>query len=183
MSDSATTPHAKDGKRKNPMLTILIIMSSIALVLSILAYRKGVALDGAKEGLSLLIQVGPILIPAFILAGMASKLIPQEQLGQWLGQDSGFKGLALGTAAGALAPGGPFVLFPVLAVLLKAGTGVGVVTAFVTSWALLGVHRILAFELPLMGWRYTLCRIAASAVFPVLIGFLSQQLWNRLGPA
>ncbi len=183
MSQSSHPPKSEKGQQRNPMLPMMIIMSSLALVLSILAYRKGVALEGAKEGVSLLIKVGPILVPAFILAGMASKLIPQEQLGQWLGQDSGLKGLALGTAAGALAPGGPFVLFPILAVLLKAGTGVGVITAFLSSWALLGMHRVLAFELPLMGWRYTLCRLAASAVFPIVIGFLSQEMWNRLGPA
>lgn len=164
------------------MLMVVIVMSTLALVLTALAYRKGLALEGAKEGVNLLVQVGPILIPAFILAGMATKVVPQEQLGQWLGHDSGLRGLAVGTVTGALTPGGPFMLFPILAVLLKAGTGVGVITAFLTSWSLLGIHRILAFEMPLMGWRYTLCRLIASAVFPIVIGFLSQQVWERLGP-
>jgi uncharacterized membrane protein YraQ (UPF0718 family) len=86
----------------------------------------------------------------------------------------------IATAAGALAPGGPFILFPILAVLLQKGASIGAVTSFVTSWALLGLHRIAAFEVPLLGWRFALVRVASSLVFPVVIGAVAQLLWSRV---
>jgi uncharacterized membrane protein YraQ (UPF0718 family) len=160
---------------------MVLVMTVLALSVSAVAYRHGVAREGLIAALKLLGSVGPILIPAFMLAGMAAVLVSPESLARWLGQDTGARGLLLGTAAGALTPGGPFVAFPLLAVLLKSGASVGVVTAYVTSWALLGVHRLAAFELPILGWRFALCRFAASLLFPVVIGWLAQLLWGWIG--
>ena len=157
----------------------MIVIIVLALALAALAWHRGVAKEGLVSGAKLLWDIGPILIPAFLLAGMASVLIPAEALARWLGEGSGLRGLAVGTATGALAPGGPFILFPLLAVLLQKGASVGVVTAFMTSWALLGIHRIAAFEVPLMGWRFTIVRVVVSAVFPMVIGGLAQLVWTR----
>ncbi|MBN2141070.1 MAG: permease [Desulfovibrionaceae bacterium] len=161
------------------------IMLALALLASFLAFRKGpdLALEGLKDGGGMLLDILPILIPAFILAGMMTKVVPPDLLGRWLGQESGLRGLLTGTLAGALAPGGPFVLFPILAVLLKAGASAGAVMAFLSSWALMAAHRTLIFEVPIMGWRFTLCRLAASLVFPILIGLVGQLLWDRAAGA
>jgi uncharacterized membrane protein YraQ (UPF0718 family) len=114
---------------------------------------------------------------------MATVLVSPESLARWLGQDTGARGLLLGTAVGAITPGGPFVAFPLLAVLLKSGASVGVVSAYVASWALLGLHRVAAFELPILGWRFVVCRFLASLAFPVLIGWVAQVLWVWVGRA
>jgi uncharacterized protein len=79
-------------------------------------------------------------------------------------------------------PGGPFVAFPLLAVLLQGGASVGAVTAYLSSWALLGLHRVIAFEIPILGWRFVAGRLVASLVFPVVIGWLAQVLWDRARP-
>jgi uncharacterized membrane protein YraQ (UPF0718 family) len=170
---------ARPGNMRSAMFVIVLI----ALALTLLAHQRGVARDGALAGGKLLLQVGPVLLPAFLLAGMASVLVPADTLARWLGTDSGVRGLLIGAGAGALSPGGPFILFPVLAVLLEKGASIGVVTAFVTSWALLGMHRIAAFEAPLLGWRFALVRVAASLVFPVVIGGIAQAIWDRVAPA
>lgn len=159
----------------------MLVISVLALTLTYFAHRRGLAWQGMLTGGKLLWQVGPVLLPAFLLAGMASVLVPADTLAGWLGAESGARGLVIATGAGALAPGGPFILFPVLAVLLEKGAGVGVVTSFVTSWALLGLHRIAAFEVPLLGWRFALVRVISSCVFPVMIGALAQLLWTRVG--
>ena len=97
-----------------------------------------------------------------------------------MGGDTGLRGLLVGTAAGALTPAGPFLAFPLLAVLLKSGASIGAVTAYLTAWALLGVHRVAALEIPILGWRFALVRYIASLGAPVVIGFLAQLLSTKL---
>ncbi len=157
------------------MLPILVI----AVVFTAYAYHRGLAKEGLVAGGKLLLQVGPVLIPAFMMAGMAAVLVPTELLAKWLGASAGLRGLLIGTAAGALMPGGPFVLFPILAVALHGGVSAGVTVSFLSSWALLGIHRIAAFEVPIMGWRFTLIRVAASAAFPIVMGALADLLYSR----
>ncbi len=108
---------------------------------------------------------------------MVEQILPRDILADILGRDSGLRGLLLGTLAGAVMPGGPFVLFPILAVLLKAGAGVGPLVAFLSSWALLGFHRLIIYEAPILGWKFALCRMAASLIFPVIIGYFADLTW------
>jgi uncharacterized membrane protein YraQ (UPF0718 family) len=158
------------------MLAMMFLLAAIA---TLVAARRGVVKTGMMESVKLLVQVGPVLLPAFILAGMMSVVLTPDMLTRWLGQEAGARGLAVGTIAGALTPGGPFVAFPLLAVLLDGGASVGAVTAYLSSWALLGMNRVLAFEIPILGWRFVLCRVLASAAFPAVIGAVAQLLWAR----
>jgi uncharacterized membrane protein YraQ (UPF0718 family) len=111
---------------------------------------------------------------------MVSVLISPETIAQWLGREAGLRGLLVGTVAGALTPAGPFIAFPLLAVLLKGGASVGAVTAYLTAWALLGVHRVVALEIPILGWRFALVRYVASLAIPVVTGSLAQVLSTKM---
>jgi uncharacterized membrane protein YraQ (UPF0718 family) len=159
---------------------MLLVMTGLALASLLLAHRQGVLREGFDQTLTLLLQVAPVLIPAFLLAGMVSVLVSTELLSRWLGAESGWRGLLIGTAAGALTPGGPFLAFPLLAVLLKGGASIGAVTAYLSSWALLGIHRMLAFEIPILGLRFVVVRTLASLAVPALIGWMAQALWERV---
>ncbi len=158
----------------------IVIVLSLTLIATAFAVRQGVAREGASEALKLILQVGPVLLPAFVLAGMMSALISTDMIAQWLGREAGLRGLLAGTLAGALTPAGPFVAFPLLAVLLKGGASVGAVTAYLTAWALLGVHRVVALEIPMLGWRFALVRYLASLAVPVVTGFIVQVLWTKV---
>jgi uncharacterized membrane protein YraQ (UPF0718 family) len=171
-------PAEQPSKRKGPSPMILVL-ATLALIATALAFQRGVARHGFAETGKLLLQMGPVLLPAFVLAGMMTALVSPDTITQWLGREAGLKGLLVGTAAGALTPGGPFIAFPLLAVLLKGGASVGAVTAYLTSWALLGLHRVVAFEIPILGWRFVVVRLAVSFLAPPLIGFLAQLLTTR----
>ena len=45
--------------------------------------------------------------------------------------------------------------------------------ALLTAWSVYAVHRVLAFELPMMGLRFVLFRIAISLALPFVAGFLT----------
>lgn len=159
---------------------MLFVLLSLAAVATAFAFHKGVAREGFLESGKLLLQMGPVLLVAFVLAGMFSVLVSPDAIGNWLGRDAGFRGLLVGTLAGALTPAGPFVAFPLLAVLLKGGASVGAVAAYLTAWALLGVHRVAALEIPILGWRFVLVRYLVSLAAPMVIGFLAQLLSSKL---
>ncbi|MDD3816304.1 MAG: permease [Desulfocapsaceae bacterium] len=158
------------------------IILLLVFALAIFAYIKDPALvlEGLKAGGKLFQEILPTMVLAFIGAGLVSVLLPRELMSRWLGEQSGLQGLMIATLAGALTPGGPFVQFPIVAALFKAGAGVAPLTAYITAWSVLGVNRLLVYEVPMLGWKLSLARIAASLVFPMIIGLLTRFLWTRL---
>jgi len=154
----------------------------LVFALTTFAYLKDPALvpEGLKAGGKLFQEILPTMVLAFIAAGLVSVLLPRELMSRWLGEQSGLRGLMIATLAGALTPGGPFVQFPIVAALFKAGAGVAPLMAYITGWSVLGVNRLLVYEVPMLGWRLSLARMAASLVFPMIIGLLTRFLWTRL---
>lgn len=163
------------------MLVPTLVMGVLALVLLYLGYRNGEGqhLIGLKRGVNMTIQIMPLLICAFIVAGMVQVLLPQELLARWIGGESGLRGILVGTVAGGLAPGGPYVSLPIVAGLLRSGAGVGTMVAFLTGWSLWAVSR-LPMEIGILGWRFTFIRLACTFIFPPLAGLLAQSLFGNV---
>ncbi len=161
------------------MLIPTIVMGVLAIVLVFIAYNRGGGehILGLKSTGNMLIQLVPLLIFALIVAGMVQVLTPQEMISKWVGAESGFRGLLIGTAMGGFTPGGPFVSMPIAAGLLRAGAGIGTMVAFITAWSLLAVAR-LPLEIGVMGWKFTLIRLACTFFFPPIAGLIANRLFS-----
>lgn len=161
------------------MLIPTIIMGVIAVVLLYLGYQKGGGehILGLKAAGSLLVQIIPLLIFAFIIAGMMQFLIPQEIIARWIGAESGFRGLLIGSVIGGFMPGGPMTSLPVAAGLLRVGANVGTMVAFLTGWSLLAVTR-MPLEIGLMGWKFSLIRLACVFFFPPIAGLIANKFFS-----
>ena len=135
------------------MLIPTLIMAVLAIVLLAIGYIKGggLHLTGMKTGLKMTGEIMPLLVFAFLVAGMVQVLLPAELISKWVGTESGFKGILIGTVTGAIAPGGPYVSLPIAAALLKSGAGIGTMVAFLTGWSLWAVSR-LPLEIGILGW-------------------------------
>jgi len=168
-----------DKKRSSGMLIPTIVMAVIAIVLLILGFFRGQGehITGLKSGLQLTIQVLPLLIFAFIVAGMVQVLVPREALARWIGTESGIRGIMIGTVAGGLSPGGPYVSLPIMAVLLQSGASIGTTVAFLTGWSLWAVAR-LPMEVGILGWKFTLVRLVSTFFFPPIAGLIAQALFG-----
>ena len=156
-----------------------IIMAVLALILLFVGYQRGQNqhLAGLKSSLSMTGQILPLLIFAFIVAGMVQVLIPRETLARWVGAESGWRGILIGTVAGGLMPGGPYVSLPLAAGLLRAGAGVGTMVAFLTAWSLWAVSR-LPMEFGILGVKFTLIRLACTFFFPPIAGLIAQTFFS-----
>jgi uncharacterized membrane protein YraQ (UPF0718 family) len=161
------------------MLIPTIIMGGFAIVLLFMGYQKGQGqhITGMKLALNMTYQMLPLLVFALIVAGMVQVLLPRELLSKWVGAESGIRGILIGTVAGGLSPGGPYVNLPIAAGLLRSGANVGTMVAFLTGWSLWAVSR-LPMEVGILGWKFTLIRIASTFFFPPIAGLLAQTFFG-----
>ena len=156
-------------------------MGVIALALLIIGYYKGGGehIIGLKSGGSLLLQILPLLIFAFIIAGMIQVLVPTELVSKWVGEESGIRGVFIGTVVGGLMPGGPFVSLPIAAGLLRVGASLGTMVAFMVAWSLWAVSR-MPLDIAILGWQFTLIRLACTFFFPPIAGLLANALFPNV---
>ena len=164
------------------MNKLFFVLLGLVVVLAALAYLKSpaTAARGATDAVRLLVNIFPMIAVGFLLAGFITVLLPPDLVAEWAGEGSGLKGLLVGTVAGMFAPGGPYIQFPVVAGIWKAGAGLGPVTAYVSAWSLLAVHRAVMYEGPILSWRFTAARLLVCVTLPPLIGFLAEQVYRRL---
>jgi uncharacterized membrane protein YraQ (UPF0718 family) len=167
--------------RKGMLTPSFLVMFVLAAILTVVAWQRGpdLAREGFGAAWGLFWFILPNLVVGLILGGMIQVLLPRELVAHWAGEGSGLRGLAIATVAGAITPGGPFVQFPVVASLWKAGTGIGPITAYVSAWSLLGFQRILVYEGPILGWRFVLARVAVALTMPIVAGYATAWLFRR----
>ena len=156
-----------------------LLVWGLAVAAAIYAANRGLFWQGVRESGTLFQDVFIRIAGALILAGFLQILVPSELIGKLLGHEAGWRGIVMGWLLGIFAPGGPFVSFPILAVLLAKGASLAPIFAFLTSWSLLGIFRILTWELPFFGWNVVVARILISFWIPLLVGFLTRFFIHR----
>jgi len=160
--------------------SLLMIAAAVIAVIAVYFKSPKAAETGVGAGLSLMVEIAPRMIAAFTLAGLVQTIVPQETIVRWMGHGSGYRGLMVGMTLGSVTPGGPMTHFPVIASLYKVGVGVGPLVAYLTAWSLLGMQRIIMWELPFLGAKVVAIRFAVSLVFPFLAGWFCEMIWNKL---
>jgi len=110
---------------------------------------------------------------ALVAAECIGRLLPRDEVAALLGAHAGVGGTLFASVVGGFLPGGPMVAFPLAIALFRAGATQAPLVALITAWSLLAVNRTLLFEVPLLGTRFTLSRIAVSAPLPILAGLIA----------
>ena len=151
--------------------TIILFLIALGLLFIALRRRDGAHIRGAQVGWKTLKSTLPLLIVAFVIVGYVNVLEPQSLVQNWIGPGTGMRGVLVGTAAGMLLPGGPYVVFPLIAAIYHSGAGLGPTLAMITSWAALALLTV-SFELPFLGWRFTVIRIGIGLSTPLLVGLV-----------
>jgi uncharacterized membrane protein YraQ (UPF0718 family) len=157
----------------------LLVLSAVVAALAWIAYARGgedLLRRGLADGGVLLYRYALLIVVSFLAAGLASALVPQQWVAQAFGVESGLRGILLATAVGVVTPAGPFVSIPIAAVMIRSGASAGPVVAFLAGWALLALHRFVAWEVPLLGWRFALLRYATCLVLPPIAGLIARAV-------
>lgn len=163
------------------------LFAGLTMVLGALCYvLRGpeVLFDRMVEELGFLAVIAPRIGAALVIAGFVQVLVPRDLVARWLGSRAGLKGIIIASVAGGLTPGGPMTSFPLLVALFASGAHRGSLVAYITGWSLLGVQRVLVWELPLMGSEFVLIRVLACLPLPILAGILAARInFAWAGPA
>jgi uncharacterized membrane protein YraQ (UPF0718 family) len=157
------------------------VLAIVAVALAIIAWDQGgteLVIAGLRSGGAILLSVIPLLIAAFLTAGLIQALVTRETVSRWLGSESGWRGIALACLGGALIPGGPYAYYPIAAALLQTGAGVGVLVAFVSAKNLWSFSR-LPVEFALLGPNLTIIRFVVTLAIPPLLGFIAETLFGK----
>ena len=156
--------------------TLLVLTLVVAALCWVAWLRGGEELlrRGLADGGFLLYRYALLIVVSFLAAGLASAVLPEEWVQRSLGAESGLRGLALATAMGVVTPAGPFVSIPIAAVMIRSGAGAGPVVAFIAGWSLLALHRFIAWEVPMLGWRFAALRYGSCLVLPLIAGMIAR---------
>jgi len=148
-----------------------LILWIIASGLMVFAWRRGrkTFRQGGASTWESISQNAAVLILAFILVGYVAVLSPTELVKTWIGPASGWKGIVIAELVGLFLPGGPYVVFPLIAVLYQSGASLPAVITLVTSWSTAALLTV-SFELPFMGLRFTLIRWGLGLLIPLIAG-------------
>lgn len=169
-------------KRKSMFTPSFFVFLGLAVLSALICwYFRGYATleESFMTTLELLVTVSPQLVLGVVVAGFVYVLSPREKVALILGRQSGMKGLVLASAFGAVMPGGPFASFPIVYALSRAGADIGALIAFLVAWAAVGVHRLLIWEVPFMGFEFAALRLVASLPLPIIAGLFARALLHR----
>ncbi|TYP58832.1 permease [Thermosediminibacter litoriperuensis] len=115
------------------------------------------------------------LLPAFLgvlsLVGLVLTVLNPDVISRLIGAETGFKGMMLTSAIGAvtLVPG--FVAFPLAASLLERGAGIMQLAVFISTLMMVGVVT-LPLEISYFGRKEAFLRNAMAYLFSFLVAFI-----------
>jgi len=158
---------------------------SLAIAAAALCYvLKGEAafMRGLWADFEIIETMAPRFLLGLLLVGFLTVLAPREAVARALGAGSGLKGLFIAVGAGALLPGGPWVIMPLTLAIARAGADAGACVAFVVAWGTLGLNRMLVWELPFLGFEAAGLRWLAAAPLPILAGLAIRRFLPMTAP-
>lgn len=166
------------------MIFAAVLVWAIVLVLAFFVWRRegkpGLALaggDALKTAKGLMLRLPCALLAASFLI----QIVPVEALSHLIGPQSGTFGIVLAAAIGGFLPGGPMTSFPIAIVFQQGGAGLPQLVALISGWSIFAFHRLLAYEAPIMGWRFVALRSVSCFLLPILAGLLAELVVLALG--
>jgi uncharacterized membrane protein YraQ (UPF0718 family) len=161
------------------MIAAAIAIWTIVAAVAVMVFRRqgtpGLVAAGRSavdQGRALMIRL-PL---ALLAASFLMQVLPLEALVDIIGPQSGVLGISVAAVIGGLLPGGPMTSFPIALVILQGGAGVPQIVALIAGWSVFALHRVMAYEAPIMGWRFVALRLVASLGLPLAAGLLAQGL-------
>jgi uncharacterized membrane protein YraQ (UPF0718 family) len=159
-------------------LTILIMLVGGAVFTAFLRGRGALVVEGLRRGYRSLMSMWWRVLMGIALAGFVQTLIPKAVIAEWIGPRSGVIGILLGSLAGMVLTGGPFVVIPIIASIYTAGAGAGPIIALLTAANLTRIQSLFVMEMPFFGSRISVSRYMICLFVPPIIGLVGSVLFR-----
>ncbi len=114
-----------------------------------------------------------------LTAAFLTILLPRETVSRWVGADSGLKGILVSAFAGIILPGGPYTIFPIAGAFVAMGADIAAAVTLITSWTLIGLNRVVTWEMPFLGFDFVAWRWIAALPLPIVAGLFVRAIEKR----
>lgn len=141
------------------------------------------AAESVVLGTNSLVRISLLLLSGIFLGSLAGTFLPRNVIARVLGKESGFNGILLGTLFGAVMPGGPYVLFPVLAALYSSGAGIPPMVAMIFAWSCIALTRIpmeLGYLSVVDGQKIIWLRVLLGIPLPLIAGLMAGAIVSTI---
>jgi uncharacterized membrane protein YraQ (UPF0718 family) len=152
---------------------ILLFVNLVLLIAFPTLGLKSFSLTGQN-----LLEMLSIIPPVFILLGLLDVWVQRETMIKWMGEKSGFKGMAIAFFLGSAAAGPLYAAFPIAGVLLKKGSKLSNVLIFIGAWSTTKIPMLL-FEASSMGWKFMVTRFVVDLFGIAAIAFITEKAMNK----
>lgn len=149
------------------LITVLITLFNREIGMKIFI----IAEDSLKQMLG-------VLPPVMLLLGLMDVWVPRETMMKYMGDDSGFVGIAFAILIGSLAAGPMYAAFPFTLVLLRKGVKFSNVIVFMNAWCVTKIPTLI-FELTALGYEFTMVRLLMNLPGIILMGYLVERFLPR----
>jgi uncharacterized membrane protein YraQ (UPF0718 family) len=146
-------------------------IATVVLALVSMLFNRQKTWQGIKRGLSMFLNLLPLLLAMLALVSLVLFLIPSEMLIKYMGEGSGIAGWSLAAFFGSfsLIPG--FIAFPLSSVLIKSGVAYPTIAVFITTLMMVGIIT-LPLEARFFGLKTSIVRNLLSLAAALLAGLL-----------
>ncbi|MDD3366142.1 MAG: permease [Sphaerochaetaceae bacterium] len=154
------------------MITTLVIYGIlvICLIFSLLKSKEK-TLKAFKVAGQVLKNSAPSLIAVLGLVGLTLGILSPETISRLLGEEAGLIGTLIAAVVGAITLIPSLIAFPLAGSLLRAGSTIMTVAAFITSLMMVGIVTA-PMEIKYLGKRFTLMRNGFGFIAALLLAFL-----------
>lgn len=154
-------------------ITLLILFVIPVLLIAYSIQRADGSLgSGLTRAFEQFIILVPRLFVAMIAAAFIVKLIPEAVISDYLSDNSPWVAIFIGTLTGLIIPAAPVVVFSMAASFANAGASTAALVAFITAWTIFALHRVVIYEVPLLGGSFVRLRLLVAFPLPLLAGAL-----------
>ena len=152
---------------------LIIYGAAFGLTLYALARRDATLTKGYHRAIEQALIIMPRLVVALVAAGFLVTLIPTDIIVRFLGEESGFTGILIGSLTGLIVASGPAMSFAIAAAFASEGASIPALVAFLTGWSVFAAHRVLIFEIPMLGFHWVRLRLLSVVPLPLIAGGLA----------
>ncbi|MEX1215512.1 hypothetical protein [Saccharospirillum sp.] len=155
----------------NPALVMLYIIPLVLMAYS-LKRGDGTLRSGITRAFEQFIILVPRLFVAMIAAAFIVRLIPEQVISNYLSDNSPWIAILIGSLTGLIIPAAPVVVFSMAASFANAGASAAALVSFITAWTIFAPHRVVIYEIPLLGGSFVRLRLLVAFPLPLLAGAL-----------
>jgi uncharacterized membrane protein YraQ (UPF0718 family) len=127
----------------------------------------------------MLLGMLPRITMALGVASLLWVLLDPEKLKKTIQKRRGWVKVVYATILGAVTPGGPSSSFSILNMFLNSGLGYLIGITYITAWSMLGVQRILIWDIPLMGTEQAGLRFISGFWLPAFAGLFAAWVFGK----